>query len=494
ANVYEIAHTVETDIRAAEWPGLWVDDERMTHVASVAACDATPGTFHVLSPSNQSATTIYVHPPGSTNPTTDAKTYEATTRKAGLWFYATPYAEVENIHARRNHCSYGAICLGRYNKARGCRTSDGNTHNLFMRAYCEVEDHLADGWYGNGSSGTTYIGFDTANAGDGAPETDIWYRLKRCTARQTYQSRLPAVAITAISQASQAEVTAPGHGFANNEFIVISGVSGMTEVNNRTFLVTNVATDTFKLRQVNLDSGAPSYINSTAYAAFVSGGEARLAPWMDGGAGSIGFYFHTDGSVEIDNVEIEECEAFGCGVPFSGANTKLMSLTNVSARQFKTGVKTLADRTVFRGLEGNASFLNRPAIPGATLFTADRADQVIEMDGISAVLNSTGTIRSTYPGTTLRFRRGKLTGFNVLFRGDAADQTWDIQELTNVPNGKGYTVYHFTGGATNLTLKSDFNDFGGALDGSYDFIIDNVNLDTLDAYRIQTANDWNSKP
>ncbi|MEO1544680.1 MAG: hypothetical protein AAFR75_11770, partial [Pseudomonadota bacterium] len=196
----------------------------------------------------------------------------------------------------------------------------------------------------------------------------------------------------------------------------------------------------------------------------------------------------------IDNVEIEECEAFGCGVPFSGANTKLMSLTNVSARQFKTGVKTLADRTVFRGLEGNASFLNRPAIPGATLFTADRADQVIEMDGISAVLNSTGTIRSTYPGTTLRFRRGKLTGFNVLFRGDAADQTWDIQELTNVPNGKGYTVYHFTAGATNLTLKSDFNDFGGALDGSYDFIIDNVNLDTLDAYRIQTANDWNSKP
>ncbi|MEL7049145.1 MAG: ubiquitin-activating E1 FCCH domain-containing protein, partial [Pseudomonadota bacterium] len=473
---------------------IWVDGQRLSYVGSTSACDAKPGTFYVPNASDQASITIHVHPPGSTAPDTDGKIYEATTRKAGVWLYDTPFAEVEDVHARRNHCSYGSICLGRYNKARRCRTSDGNSHNLFMRAFSEVENHLADGWDALGGAATAYIGFDTATGGDGAPASDVWMRLKNCSARQTAQTRLAPAVITAISQATQAVVTAPGHGFANNEFVTISGVTGMTELNNRTFLISSVTTDTFKIKVASLDHGGSSFVNSTSYGAFLSGGDARLAYWMDGGAGSIGFFFHTDGTVTFDSIDIEGCDTIGCSLPFSGDNTRQMTLTNVSARQFKTGVKTLADRTVFRGLEGNVSFMNRPAIPGATLFTADRADQTIEMDGISAVLNSTGTIRSTYPGTTLRFRRGRLTGFNVLFRGDAANQTWDIQEMTNDPNGKGYTVYRFTAGATNLSLISDFNDFGGALDGSEDFVIDNVNLGSLDAYRIATGNDWNSKP
>ncbi len=71
--------------------------------------------------------------------------------------------------------------------------------------------------------------------------------------------------ITAITQANPAVVTSTAHGFSNGDRVRISEVEGMTELNGETFTVAGVTANTFQL----------SGINSTAYTAYVTGGEAR---------------------------------------------------------------------------------------------------------------------------------------------------------------------------------------------------------------------------
>lgn len=75
-----------------------------------------------------------------------------------------------------------------------------------------------------------------------------------------------AQAITGITKANPAVVTYSGaDNYANGDRIIISGVVGMTEVNNLEFTVANVNTgaNTFQL----------SGVNSTSYGTYVSGGE-----------------------------------------------------------------------------------------------------------------------------------------------------------------------------------------------------------------------------
>lgn len=83
--------------------------------------------------------------------------------------------------------------------------------------------------------------------------------------QETYGDRQ---AITGITQANPAVVTYSGaDNFANGDEVIITGVSGMTEVNDERFTVANVNTgaNTFEL----------SGINSTAYTAYSSGGIVR---------------------------------------------------------------------------------------------------------------------------------------------------------------------------------------------------------------------------
>lgn len=78
--------------------------------------------------------------------------------------------------------------------------------------------------------------------------------------------------ITAITKANPAVVTYSGADtYANGDRVYISGVVGMTQVNNREFAVANVnaGANTFELQ----DSGGTN-VNSTAYDTYTSGGTA----------------------------------------------------------------------------------------------------------------------------------------------------------------------------------------------------------------------------
>lgn len=75
---------------------------------------------------------------------------------------------------------------------------------------------------------------------------------------------LSALTITGITAANPAVVSSTAHGLSNGDRVIITGVLGMVELNNREFTVAGVTANTFQL----------SGVNSSAYTAYASGGTA----------------------------------------------------------------------------------------------------------------------------------------------------------------------------------------------------------------------------
>jgi len=76
-------------------------------------------------------------------------------------------------------------------------------------------------------------------------------------------------AITGITQANPAVVTITSHPFSDGDWIFVSTISGMTELNGDFFIVANSAANTFELNDLD---GNP--IDSSAFTAYASGGTA----------------------------------------------------------------------------------------------------------------------------------------------------------------------------------------------------------------------------
>ena len=75
-----------------------------------------------------------------------------------------------------------------------------------------------------------------------------------------------------VTQATPAVVTSSGHSFSNGNRVKISGVSGMIELNDQIYTVTNAGPNDFELED---DDGTD--IASGGYGAYTSGGTVFLA-------------------------------------------------------------------------------------------------------------------------------------------------------------------------------------------------------------------------
>ena len=88
-----------------------------------------------------------------------------------------------------------------------------------------------------------------------------------------------ALGITSATQANPCVVTVPGNTYAPDDWVALSGVGGMTELNGRTVIVANPSGSTFSLKDT---FGDP--INSLAFDAYTLGGSAAriytlATPW-----------------------------------------------------------------------------------------------------------------------------------------------------------------------------------------------------------------------
>ncbi len=80
-----------------------------------------------------------------------------------------------------------------------------------------------------------------------------------------------AVTITGATQAFPVVVIATAHGYSNDDWIIISEVVGMTELNGKTFKIVNVTANTFQLKTTSGD-----FIDGTGFSAYTSGGVSNL--------------------------------------------------------------------------------------------------------------------------------------------------------------------------------------------------------------------------
>ena len=76
--------------------------------------------------------------------------------------------------------------------------------------------------------------------------------------------------ISGATQADPVVITATAHGYSNGDEISISGVVGMTELNNKRYLVANKTTNTFEITDID-----GTNINGTGFTAYTSGGVAN---------------------------------------------------------------------------------------------------------------------------------------------------------------------------------------------------------------------------
>jgi len=80
-----------------------------------------------------------------------------------------------------------------------------------------------------------------------------------------------AKTITGATVANPVVLTANGHGFSNGDQVKIVDVIGMTELNDKFYLVSDKAANTFKLTDTDGNN-----IDGSAFTAYVIGGEVRL--------------------------------------------------------------------------------------------------------------------------------------------------------------------------------------------------------------------------
>lgn len=94
------------------------------------------------------------------------------------------------------------------------------------------------------------------------------------------QQKVDPRPISGITAASQCEITCTSHGYSTNDEVYLSSITGMTQLNGRWFKVVNTGPNTFKIK--DMDGG--SFINTSSYTAYVSGGLAEkvyeiTTPW-----------------------------------------------------------------------------------------------------------------------------------------------------------------------------------------------------------------------
>jgi Flp pilus assembly protein TadG len=73
--------------------------------------------------------------------------------------------------------------------------------------------------------------------------------------------------ISGITRANPAVVTSNGHGYETNDYVWISGVNGMTQINNRAYRVTKINNNSFSLQGVST--------SGSGYSNYSSGGSIR---------------------------------------------------------------------------------------------------------------------------------------------------------------------------------------------------------------------------
>jgi hypothetical protein len=109
---------------------VYEDGFGLTEVESLAACEATAGTFYAPA-IDGTEKTISVHASDSGNPNTNGKSYRISKRGMGIWLGDN--CTVANVRTQRQAHDNGSTVLGDYSNVYGCEFLHGHRRNMTIK-------------------------------------------------------------------------------------------------------------------------------------------------------------------------------------------------------------------------------------------------------------------------------------------------------------------------------------------------------------------------
>jgi hypothetical protein len=137
----------------------------LQRVASTAACASTAASMFVTSDTAGTAT-LYVHPVGSTNPTTDGNLYEYTSASYGIYGVGRTGTTVNGLWTRGSLDQSGSMQIGNASLIMNSWATDGSKHNMICGEGCTIQDSIARNAYFNSNSSLFVISAENAIGGN----------------------------------------------------------------------------------------------------------------------------------------------------------------------------------------------------------------------------------------------------------------------------------------------------------------------------------------
>lgn len=259
-----------------------------------------------------------------------------------------------------------------------------------------------------------------------------------------------AKSISGITRASPGVVTANSHGLATNDYVWISGVSGMTQINNRTYKVVRIDSNKVSLQY---QSGGNWYAlnTSSGYSSYSSGGQIRKCTRSD--------CFIT---ITSNNHGLSEDE----GVQITGVNG--MSALNNNGGLFEVYERTSNDAFVLPvGGAAYADYSNGGSVQcgrdgcAKRVFRDPQYNRLNVFDNTTCVSERAGSsaYTDTAPGSAY-VGRNYASPRNPCPAATIQPLTSNIDTLTNLVNG--LSVTGSTAGQIGLawgwyTISNQFN-------------------------------------
>jgi hypothetical protein len=282
--------------------------------------------------------------------------------------------------------------------------------------------------------------------------------------------------ITGITKANPAVVTVTAHGFSNGDKIYITGVGGMTQVNNLEFTVAGITANTFQL----------SGINSTGYTTFTSGGLAKkivevTTPYLEADLPTLDYAQSADVlTITHQNYQPREISrtsdttwtiatcTFKDG-PYLEEPINISNGAKPSARNVVCTGGTASDANVFDGDEKTVSVVTAGSWTVSYTLAAAPANAVCN----NYYVQQGGVVSTERAITAWAFEGFDGTSWGVLHR--VADQgSWGTGEkrFYDFVNNTPYTAYRMVitanaGGTASGSPTYQFAETGWGYNGDY---------------------------
>lgn len=313
------------------------------------------------------------------------------------------------------------------------------------------------------------------------------------------------VSISGITQADPGVVSATAHGFSNGDWVKASGIVGMTELNGRTLVVSNVTTNTFELQDVFGND-----LDTTNYAAYVSGGTLNriytlASPYSAADLSSIRTYqrfdllriTHPDHPIRnlvrtsatswafsLETLENDQASPSNVTLtPSSGGSAGVG--VQVTAVDRDTGIESLPSRMKF-----HTASVNYTSTAGSLLITWDAVDNASEYKIYRTQVLPTGTqitygaevgyigrafgtqftdnnivpdFTATPPRNRNPFANGAITHVDITAKGSGYSRDDTISISTSTGSGfVGYPIVNNSGEILAVIIENEGADYDAA--------------------------------